>query len=126
MRKTLLLWFLVLLNILTFSASATKSTSQDGDFRTSKPQMHPKYMYGVIMGSSKEGNQRTIPRLHVLQRQRAFSHAGKPINGGSNDLLRHPNSRKASDSFSIKPSSSLFMAAFRNLILGFLLFVYFF
>ncbi|XP_054807700.1 uncharacterized protein LOC129309941 [Prosopis cineraria] len=127
MKKTLLLWFLVLLTILTYSACASKSTAEYEDSRISKSTMQRKYMYGgVIMGSSKTGNQRTVPRVNIVQHGRGVSHVGKPINGGgSSDLLRRPNGKKGSNSFSLRPSS-MFMAALTNLFLGLLLSVCFY
>ncbi|XP_028760879.1 uncharacterized protein LOC114719532 [Neltuma alba] len=122
MRKTLLLWFLVLLTILTYSACASKSNAEHDDSRISKSTLQPRYMYGVIMGSNETSNQRRVPRVNNVQHDGSLSHIGKPVNGGgSSDLLRRPNGKRPSSSFSSKPSS-LLRAALKHVFLGLLLF----
>ncbi|XP_028760880.1 uncharacterized protein LOC114719533 [Neltuma alba] len=121
MRNTLLLWFLMLLTILTYSACASKANAEHDDSRISKSPLQPRYMYGVIMGSNETSNQRRVPRVNNVKHDGSLSHIGKPINGASSDLLRRPNGKRHSSSFSSKPSS-LLRAALKHLFLGLLLF----
>ncbi|KAI9125478.1 hypothetical protein K1719_002896 [Acacia pycnantha] len=126
MKKTLLLWFLLLLTILTYSVGASKSTAEYDDSRISKSPIQPKYMYGEIMGSRETSNQIRLPRVKNVQHGRRISRVGKPVNGGgSSDLLRRPNGRRISSSLCSKPSS-LFMAAVKHLFLGLLFFACFY
>ncbi|XP_054822217.1 uncharacterized protein LOC129320686 [Prosopis cineraria] len=112
MRVTpVLCFFLLSLIVLMYSAYGSSLGAE------SHSQKQPKVMYGMINRSGKQDNQRRYPALHVVRHRTTMKRA-KAVYGGANDI-RHPR-RSSAPSLSIK-NSSLFMAAFRDLIFGLLL-----
>ncbi|KAF7806541.1 uncharacterized protein G2W53_038702 [Senna tora] len=110
MRKTSVLWFIILM----YSAYATSE---------SHSQKQPKVMYGMMMESSKGGNYERRRNnggglLHVVEHKTSIKRA-KAVYGGANDN-RHPRSRNsANSSFSINHALSFFMAMAALLLLCF-------
>ncbi|KAJ1410336.1 hypothetical protein SESBI_22073 [Sesbania bispinosa] len=123
MIKKLLLWFFLLIYILTISAYGSTSTTEIEGSRTSKQQKEPKYIYGMIIESSKPSTQRTnLGLLHTVQHTK-MSQKAKTVTGGATTVKGpHKEGKSSASTYSIK-SSSLFMAALRNLIPGMLLVV---
>ena len=76
-------------------------------------------MYGMIMDTSKQGNRRTVPGLHVVKHIKTAENA-KAVYGGANDPRRPRNGHNGANSISVK-GSSLLMVGLRHLVLGLLL-----
>ncbi|KAI4335534.1 hypothetical protein L6164_014172 [Bauhinia variegata] len=114
MSKILLLgFFVLLLNILTYSACARTFTAEAGDFRTSKWQKQPKLLYGAVKESSKPGNQRIVPGLHVVQHTSSTSMKASAVYGGANDIRRPRNGHNGA--ISLKTTS---LSALKYLVFG--------
>ncbi|XP_028794002.1 uncharacterized protein LOC114749635 [Neltuma alba] len=118
MRVTpVLCFFLLLFIVLMYSAYGSTLSEEAHSLKQHKD------MYGMIDRSGKQDNQRRHPALHIVHHRTTIKRA-KAVYGGANDI-RHPRGKSSAQSLSIK-HSSLFMAAFRHLIVGLLLAICFY